>query len=256
MGNLGKIENGIVAIHAYGMVDEITFPILLQVFKPRQRLKEDNQYKSKPHMAIELIHRLQAMGFHFEVVFADSLYGESGDFIEALSELKRRFVVAIRENHGGLLPPGQRLRATTCQEVDRVCSHEETETRWIREIIFGQRRDIRYYQITIDYEEHPAESMGWLMTNVSGNVNQDLGNIYGMRTWIEYGFKPSKNERGGADFRLTESKDIEKWWAIVSSAYLLVSLQAQTGEGTSPGTPQIENASPVTEQPRTPQEEP
>jgi hypothetical protein len=94
------------------------------------------------------------------------------------------------------------------------------------------------------------------MTNVSGNVKQDLGNIYGMRTWIEYGFKQSKNELGWADFRLTEYKDIEKWWEIVSSAYLMVSLQAHTGEGTSPGTSQTENASPVAEQPITPQEEP
>jgi SRSO17 transposase len=85
------------------------------------------------------------MGFHFEVVLADSLYGESGDFIEALSARKLRFVVAIRENHGVLLPPGQRIRYTPWQEFDRVFSNEERETRWIREIIFGQRRDLRYY---------------------------------------------------------------------------------------------------------------
>jgi SRSO17 transposase len=256
IGNLGKIENGIVAVHAYGIVDEITLPLLFQVFKPRNRLKEGDQYKSKPQIAIELIHHLQAMGFHFEVVLADSLYGESGDFIEALSALKLRFVVAIRENHGVLLPPGQRVRYTAWQEFDRVFSNGETETRWIREIIFGQRRDLRYYQLTTDYEEQPAESTWFLMTNVPGNVKQDLGNIYGMRTWIEYGFKQSKNELGWADFRLTAYQDIEKWWEIVSSAYLLVSLQAQPGEGTSPGAPQTEQASPVAEQPITPHEEP
>jgi SRSO17 transposase len=108
-GHLGKSETGMVSVNAYGIVDEITFPLLFQVFNPRKRLKEGEQYKSKPQIAIELIPRLQEMGCHFEVV-AESLYGESGDFIEALSELKLRFVVAIRENHGVLLPPGQRLR--------------------------------------------------------------------------------------------------------------------------------------------------
>jgi SRSO17 transposase len=110
IGHLGQIENGMVSVNASGMVAEITLPILFQVLKPRQRLKEDEQYTSKPHIALELLHRLQAMGFHFEVVVADSLYGESGDFMEALSELKLRVVVAIRENHGVLLPPGQRVR--------------------------------------------------------------------------------------------------------------------------------------------------
>jgi hypothetical protein len=36
----------------------------------------------------------------------------------------------------------------------------------------------------------------------------------------------------------------------------MVSLQAQTGDGASPGTPQTEHASPVAEQPLTPHEEP
>jgi hypothetical protein len=206
-------------------------------------------------MAIQLIHTLTQMGFHFEVVLADSLYGESGDFIEALSELKLQFVVAIRENHGVLLPPGQRIRYTTWREFDRIFSNGDTETRWIREIVYGQRRAIRYYQLTTDYEEQPPESTWFVMTNLSGDMPQALGHIYGLRTWIEYGFKQSKNELGWADFRLTEDKNIEKWWELVSSAYLMVSLQAQTSTGTSPGTPQTEQASPVEEQPIAPPEE-
>jgi hypothetical protein len=137
-----------------------------------------------------------------------------------------------------------------------VFSNESTETRWIREIICGQRRAIRYYQLTPDYEEQPAESTWVLMTNMSGNVKEDRGKIYGMRTWIEYGFKQSKNELGWADFRLTDYNDIEKWGEIVSSASLLVSLQAQPGEDISLGTPHTAQASPVAEQPITPQEAP
>lgn len=54
-----------------------------------------------------------------------------------------------------------------------------------------------------------------------------LGNLYGFRNWVEYAFKQSKNELGWADFRLTNSLQIEKWWELVMSAYLMVSLQAQ-----------------------------
>lgn len=230
IGKLGKIDNGIVSVNAYGVLDELTFPWLFQVVKPRTRLKAGEQYKSKPQIALELIHVLKELGVHFEVVLADSLYGESGDFIEGLLALKLRFVVAIRENHGVLLPPGHRVRYTTWQAFDRPFSNGESETRWIREIIFGQRRDIRYYQITTDTEEQPPESTWFLMTNVPGAILQEIGNIYGVRTWIEYGFKQSKNELGWADFRLTEYTDIERWWEIVSSAYLMVSLQSQRGK--------------------------
>jgi hypothetical protein len=36
----------------------------------------------------------------------------------------------------------------------------------------------------------------------------------------------SKNELGWADFRLTEYAHIQKWWELVSSAYLIVSLHS------------------------------
>ena len=64
------------------------------------------------------------------------------------------------------------------------------------------------------------------MTNLPGTMKKTVGNTYGLRTWIEYGFKQSKNELGWADFRLTDYADIEKWWEIVCSAYLMVSLQS------------------------------
>ncbi len=44
--------------------------------------------------------------------------------------------------------------------------------------------------------------------------------------WIEYGFKQVKNELGWADFRLTDYPSIERWWELIMSAYLLVSIQA------------------------------
>jgi SRSO17 transposase len=84
--------------------------------------------------------------------------------------------------------------------------------------VCGQRRAIRYDQLTTDDEEQPPQSTGFVMTNLPGDIQQDLGDIYGLRTWIEYGFKQSKNELGWADFRLTAYKDIEKWGEIVASA--------------------------------------
>jgi SRSO17 transposase len=226
IGNLGKIENGIVSVNAYGVLDGLTFPLVFEVFKPQRRLHKEDQYRTKPQIAIEVIQALQQQGFRFEVVLADNLYGESGEFIAALQRLHLRFVVAIRENHGILMPPGQRLRYTMWSTFDRIFSHGETDTRSIREIIFGQRRAIRYYHITTDVDEQPPESTWLIMTNLSGPIKHTVGNTYGLRTWSEYGFKQSKNELGWADFRLTAFHDIEKWWEIVCSAYLMVSLQS------------------------------
>ena len=93
---------------------EITFPLLFQVFKPRTRLKAGEQYKTKPQIAIELIRTLEELGLHFQVVLADSLYGESTDFIEALCQLELQFGLAIRENHGVWMPAESLISGLTC----------------------------------------------------------------------------------------------------------------------------------------------
>jgi len=46
IGNLGKIENGIVAVTAYGLINII--PLLFEVYKPKERLKPEDSYRSKP----------------------------------------------------------------------------------------------------------------------------------------------------------------------------------------------------------------
>jgi hypothetical protein len=161
-------------------------------------------------------------------------YGESTDFIEALGQLELPFVLAIREHHGVWMPAEQQIAYTAWQEFDRGFSDGEPETRWIREILYGERHTSRYYQITTEYDEQPPESTWFLMTDLPGDIQQELGNISGVRTWIEYGFKQSTNELGWADFRLTMYPGIERWWEIVSSAYLMVSLQSSLGKRTAP----------------------
>jgi hypothetical protein len=51
--------------------------------------------------------------------------------------------------------------------------------------------------------------------------------LHGLRTWVEYGFKQCKQELGWTDYRFTQFEHIERWWEMVFSAYLMVSLQTQ-----------------------------
>lgn len=77
IGNVGKKENGIVAVTAYGLVEGMILPLCFEVYKPRERLKAADEYYSKPQIAAAMIQQLQVTGFQFELVLADSLYGKS-----------------------------------------------------------------------------------------------------------------------------------------------------------------------------------
>lgn len=228
IGNLGKIENGIVAVTAYGLYEGMTFPLMFEVYKPKQRLLSGDSYQSKPEIAAKMIRLLQAMGFKFKLVLADSLYGESDcNFISVLCELQLNFVVAIRSNHGVWLPQGQKVRYNRWRPYNRIFSDGKQEKRYIREIVFGKRHQIQYWQVTTEPETLPSNSTWFIMTLVPGIKYKEVGNLYGLRNWVEYGLKQSKNELGWADFRVTDYSQIQKWWEIVMSAYLLVSLHAQ-----------------------------
>ncbi len=54
-----------------------------------------------------------------------------------------------------------------------------------------------------------------------------MENLYGLRTWVEYGFRQCKQELGWTDYRFTSFKDIEKWWEIIFSVSTMVSLNSQ-----------------------------
>jgi SRSO17 transposase len=226
IGNLHGLANGVVSVNAYGVLDTVTFPLAFRFFKPKPRLKAGDVYKSKPQLAIELVQQLTALGFRFSVVLADSLYGESGEFTAALQRLGLEYVVAIRSNHGVWMFPGQRLRRTRWRPFDRIFTDGSTQQRYIRETVFGQRHGTRYFEIATDPATLPPETTWDLMTNLPGKIERSVGNTFGLRTWIEYGFKQAKDELGWADYRVTDAASIIRWWELVMCAYLLVSLQA------------------------------
>jgi hypothetical protein len=172
---------------------------------------------------------------------ADSLYGESPEFISALHRLKLEYVVAIRSTHAVWLLPGQRVRQTRFRPVERVCTDGSHEQRSIRETIYGQRRAVRYYQITTDPKTLPPETTWELMTNQPGKIEPTVGHTFGLHTWIAYGFKHSKDDLGWADDRVTDYASSERWWELVMSASTLVSLQtpdiAALGHVAAPAPP-------------------
>jgi SRSO17 transposase len=228
LGSVGKIDNGIVSVNAYGVYDNITFPLLFKVFKPQGTLKEEDKYQTKIELATEIITELIELGFNIELVLADSLYGESSQFVKKLVAYNLVYVVAIRSNHAVWLPANQRVRANKWCKFIRTFSNQKSETRYIREIIYGKRRDITYWELTTDPETMPENSTSFVMTNLQGKLKKTLGDLYGLRTWVEYSFRQCKQELGWTDYRFTDFQHIERWWEIIFCVYTLISLNSPT----------------------------
>lgn len=225
IGNLGKVENGIVSVNAYGVLGTIVFPLTFKIFKPKTTLIEGDIYKTKPELAGEIIQELRKIGFKFEVVLADCLYGESKTFRKVLDECELKYVLAVRSNHQAWTE-AEKDKNTEWYTFDRIFANGKEQVYYIQEIICSGQEDLRYWKITKDIFKERKNTTWYLMTNLPGEIKQTVGNTYGFRNWIEYGLKQAKNELGWADFRLTNYDQIQKWWEIVCCVYLMVSWHA------------------------------
>jgi hypothetical protein len=94
----------------------------------------------------------------------------------------------------------------------------------------AKKDQITYWEITTDPETMPENSTSFVMTNIQATRSQlkkTLGNLYGLRTWVEYGFRQCKQELGWTDYRFTNFSEIHKWWEMIFCAYLMISLNTQ-----------------------------
>jgi len=88
-------------------------------------------------------------------------------------------------------------------------------------------KEVRSYECFKYLHLGIISSIKSIMTNIQGKVKKFLENLYGLRTWVEYGFRQCKQELGWTNYRFTSFKDIEKGWEIIFSVYTIVSLNSQ-----------------------------
>lgn len=243
IGNLGKVDQGIVSVNAYGVLGTIVFPLTFKVFKPQSTLLADDTYKTKPQLAGEIISELLNLGFKFDVVLADCLYGESKIFIQQLNKFNLKYVVAVRSNHQAWSEQ-EKVKYGNWQTFDRVFSNGKEQNYYIQEIICQGSENIRYWKVTKDILRERKNTTWYLKSNLSGEIQETVGNTYGFRNWIEYAIKQAKNELGWADFRLTDYLQIERWWEIICCAYLMVSWHAIERDLADPTETETKNTSP------------
>ena len=102
------------------------------MFKPKGKLKPSDKYQTKIELAGEIITELIDYGFQIELVLADSLYGESSQFLKVLDKYNLPDIVSIRSNHGVWLPSEERVRANKWCQFKRVFSDQYSGQFWNR----------------------------------------------------------------------------------------------------------------------------
>ena len=271
LGSVGKIDTGIVAVTTVWADEHVYYPLHLQPYTPASRLprgKADPAFRTKPQLAEGLVAAAVAAGVPFRAIVADCFYGDHEGFVEALDRADRPYVLALKPQKGIWAPAeaahtpveaAQALRwggpdapGDWTRVVRRLRDGHE-EVWWAAEASLGPwGPDGRHRLVvaTTDPTTLPALSTWYLLTNLprpgsprtaaSALPPADLVEcvrLYGLRLWVEQGYKQVKGELGWADFQVRSDAAIQRHWHLVCCAFTFcwwAWFQAESREGAVP----------------------
>jgi len=248
LGSLGKVDNGIVAVTSLWADERVYWPVHVVPYTPASRLpagERDLEFRTKPQLAVELVQAAQQAKIPFRAVVADCAYGDNPGFTHALGAAGVPFVLALKPRKGTWAPADQAHSPTEAaselgwrgpnrpgrwRRVTRRFRDGHTETWWAGDAAlggWGPQRPLRLVVATTDPGRLPPMSTWYLLTNLARPASRraqqaQLGEIvglYGLRNWVEQGYKQVKGELGWADFQVRGDRAIRRHWTLVCLAF-------------------------------------
>jgi hypothetical protein len=252
LGSVGKIANGIVSVTSLWADERVHYPLHVVPYTPAARLplgKKDPSLRTKPQLAVGLVSRARDLGVSFRAVVADCIYGASAACEGTLWGAGLPYVLAVRPSRGTWGPedaahtPEDAAREvpwTSASEpggwtaVERRFRDGHTETWWAADLElagYGPGGDTRLVAATTDPATLPAASTWYVVTNLphpevvpaaAPLAPADLAEIvrlYGLRQWVEQGYRQMKGALGWADFQVRADRAIRRHWQLVCCAF-------------------------------------
>lgn len=237
LGSVGKVDNGIVAVTTLWAHEQRYYPLHVKPYTPECRLaggKQDPDFHTKPHIALGLVERAQAAGIAFKAIVADCFYGDNNALEGAFLQRRLPYVLAHRGTIGRGWAPAHAahsfeeaardLPLRAWRRIERRFRDGHTEQWWAAELTllgYGADKPVRAICATTDRRTLPDLSTWYLTTNLPAQQAPlaEVVRLYGLRNWIEQGYKQMKDELGWADFMVRSSRAICRHWALVCCAF-------------------------------------
>ena len=99
LGNVGKIDNGVVSVTSLWADERVYYPLETEPSTPEN-------YFAKGKMALQLVQKAVLEGWPFRAMVADNVYGEDRGLKRGLSELGVPYVMALKPSHAWWHPEG------------------------------------------------------------------------------------------------------------------------------------------------------
>src|SRR5215207_9335668 len=271
LGSVGNIDNGIVAVTSLWADARCYWPVHAVPYTPASRLpagERDPGFRTKPQLAVELVQAARQAGIEFQAVVADCFYGDNPGFTDALAAADVPFVLALKPRKGTWAPAEQAHTPVEAagelgwqgprkpgrwRRIQRRFRDGHTETWWAADAQlggWGPDRRLRLVVATTDPARLPGHSSWYLLTNLPRPATRraqqadlaDIVRLYGLRNWVEQGYKQVKGELGWADFQVRTDRAIRRHWTLVCCAFSFCWQAWFAEHPTGPAPPELQAA--------------
>src|SRR5260370_3694682 len=123
LGNLGKIDHGVVSVSSLWADAQVYYPLEVEPYTPESHFakgRNDPAFRTKLKIALQLVQRAVEEGWPFRAMVADNFYGEDRGLNSAVRTLSLPYVMALKPSHALWHP----------QHLARPLHHAAREAGW------------------------------------------------------------------------------------------------------------------------------
>lgn len=245
IGEIGKTDNGnvIVTSHIYDGIR--SFPLDLELYQKAEKFEkgeDDEEFKKKPEIAIELVQKCLDRDYQPELVIVDGGYGNNSNFLNKLEEKQLKYIGVIAKNRNVLLVNSPEV--TEEKRLDEIAKELETEKfklvkleekqLWVAliNVTISKLSGIKTIAIVMNADSfEKATEVDYLITNENGKkvTEEWLVKKYSQRNWIEVFYREIKGWLGLSEYQLRNKTSLMKHFILVFCAYTFIQWQRLTG---------------------------
>jgi len=247
IGEIGKTENGVVAVtsHLYDGIKSL--PLDIELYQKADSLpggNADPEFKKKPEIARDLIDQSLARGYQPGIVLVDAGYGNNASFLQELEKRKLKYIGGIAKNRKVIIQKSGDGKEE--MRVDNLASSLPSEaftkiqlgqgkpkTLWVatREIELSKLTGKKAIAIVMNADTFEAASdIDYLLANVdlSAVTAEWIVTTYAQRNWIEVFYREAKGWLGLKEYQVRDKRSLKRHLILVFCAYSFILWHTKT----------------------------
>ncbi|MGH2413794.1 MAG: IS701 family transposase [Microcystaceae cyanobacterium] len=248
IGEIGKTDNGIVAVTTHLYDGKKSLPLDIELYQHASSLsegKKDEEFKKKPELALLLIDRSLARGEPPGIVLIDAGYGNNGPFLKELEKRKLKYLGGIAKNRKVIIKKeGEIEEEIRIDELAKSLLEKEFEEVnlnldkpkkvWVAtfKAKVSRLEGEKTFAIVMNakcFEE--ATDIDYFITNVEpSKVTEEwVVNTYSQRNWVEVFYREAKGWLGLKEYQVRDKRSLLRHFILVFCAYTFILWHKLTG---------------------------